>query len=330
MLSRVADNLYWMSRYLERVEHTARLIDVPLHQMLDQHTEEEYPRWQRLRVSLRAPEAAGGVDNAYSIMKSFTFDASNTASIMHYITAARENAQQVRELISSEMWEQINRLFLQIKHASIDEVWYIEPHAFLSSVKEGVQLFQGITDATMNHSEGWHFIHLGHFIERAFATATLLDVHFQNFFDTEQEDIQDAINHLNYSGWVGLLRSCASFEAYCKVYTAAHIQPESIAEFLLLNQESPRSIRFAAGMIQSALRSIAEATHTRHAGRVERLAGRFRSGLEYDQVEDVIHDMHAYLENIRRQCTQIHNAIFQVYITYPIDIALSERGAAQA
>ncbi|HTD18505.1 MAG TPA: alpha-E domain-containing protein, partial [Ktedonobacteraceae bacterium] len=178
--------------------------------------------------------------------------------------------------------------------------------------------------------EGWHFIHLGHFIERAFATATLLDVHFQNFFDTEQEDIQDAINHLNYSGWVGLLRSCASFEAYCKVYTAAHIQPESIAEFLLLNQESPRSIRFAAGMIQSALRSIAEATHTRHAGRVERLAGRFRSGLEYDQVEDVIHDMHAYLENIRRQCTQIHKAIFQVYIIYPIDIALSERGAAQA
>ncbi len=330
MLSRVADNLYWMSRYLERVEHTARLIDVPLHQMLDQHVEDEYPFWQRLRASLQAATAAAGVDNAYNIMKSFTLDASNTASIVHSITAARENAQQVRELISSEMWEQVNRLFLQIRHASLDEVWDTEPHAFLASVKEGVQLFAGITDATMNHSEGWHFIRLGHFIERASATAALLDVHFQDFFDDEHEDIQDAINQLNYAGWLGLLRSCASFEAYCKVYTAARIEPGTIAEFLLFNKESPRSIRFAARQILSALRSIADATRTRYSARVERLAGRFSSGLEYDQVEDVICDMHAYLENIRRQCSQIHNAIYQVYIVYPIDVAMTDRGAAQA
>jgi uncharacterized alpha-E superfamily protein len=330
MLSRVADNLYWMSRYLERVEHTARLIDVPLHQMLDQEIEDEHPRWQRLRTSLHIPGSAENVDNAYTIMRSFTFDASNSASILHSITAARENAQQVRELISSEMWEQINRLFLQIKRTSIDDVWYSEPHAFLSGVKEGVQLFQGITDATMNHSEGWHFIRLGHFIERASSTATLLDAHFQDFFDDEQDKVQDAIYNQHYLSWVGLLRSCASFETYCKVYSAAFIRPRSIAEFLLLNEESPRSIRFAAAQIQSALRSIAEATYSRHATRVERLAGRLRSGLDYDQVEDVIDDMHAYLENIRRQCAQIHNAIYQVYIIYPIEAALTGRGASQS
>lgn len=332
MLSRVADNLYWMSRYLERVIHTARLIDVNLHQRLDQTMEDEQIRWQRLRASLRAaiPDSGEG-DSAYSITKSLTLDTSNNVSIVHSLSAARENARQVRELISSEMWEQINRLYLEITHTTMDEMWYTEPHKFLANVKDGVNLFRGITDATMNHSEGWHFISLGRYIERASATATLLDVHFQAFYDPEQEeDLRNAINHLNYLGWVGLLRSCAAFEAYCKVYTAAYIRPESIAEFLLFNPESPRSLRFSSRMIQSSLQAVAKATGTRYSGRVERLAGRFRSIFEYDQVEDMINSTHSYLENVQRQCTQINNAIYQVYIVYPIDVALPERGAAQA
>jgi uncharacterized alpha-E superfamily protein len=332
MLSRVADNLYWMSRYLERVIHTTRLIDVNLHQRLDQTMEDEQIRWQRLRASLHAtiPDSEEG-DSAYNITRSLTFDASDNVSIVHSISAARENARQVRELISSEMWEQINRLYLEITHTTIDDIWYTEPHKFFANVKDGVNLFRGITDATMNHSEGWHFISLGRYIERASATATLLDVHFQAFFNPEQEeDPLNGLDHQNYLGWVGLLRSCTAFEAYCKVYTAAHIRPESIAEFLLFNPESPRSLRFASRMIQSSLQAIAKATGTRYAGRVERLAGRFRSIFEYDQVEDMIHSTHSYLENVQRQCTQINNAIYQVYIVYPIDVALPERGAAQA
>jgi uncharacterized alpha-E superfamily protein len=329
MLSRVADNLYWMSRYLERAEHTARLLDVNLHQMLDQNTEEEEPlRWQRLRTSVHALEETSTVDTAYSMTESFTFNVENSASILYAIGAARENARQVRELISSEMWEQVNRLYLQIKQTNIDEVWYTEPHTFLASVKEGVQLFQGVTDATTNHSEGWHFLGLGIFMERAIATARLLDVHFQAFFDEELADIHAVIDHLHYAEWVGILRSCASFEAYCKVYKAAYIHPESIAEFLLFNPESPRSIRFAAGQIQHSLQAIGRTTNMRYAGRVERLAGRLRAALEYDQIEDVIHNMHAYLENIQRQCSQLHNALYQVYIMYPIDAALTERGTA--
>jgi len=330
MLSRVADTLYWMSRYLERAEHTARLIDVNLHQMLDHSTAEEQPRWQRLRASLSAPMAESDIDTAYRITESFTFETSNTASIGYAIAAARENARQVRELISSEMWEQLNRLYLQIKQTSINELWYAKPHAFFSSVKEGVQLFQGITDSTMNHNEGWYFIRVGRFIERASSTAALLDVHFQAFFTNEETDMQATSDHLHYQGWVELLRSCASFEAYCKVYTAAHIQPEKIIEFLLFNLESPRSISFATGMLQSAFQSIARSTHIRRTGRVERLAGRFRAGLEYDQVGDLLQDVHAYLQNIQRQCTQIHDALYQTYMAYPIDVALTERTSAQA
>lgn len=330
MLSRVADTLYWMSRYLERAEQTARLIDVTLHQMLDHTAAEEQPRWQRLRASLHAPTTNEVSDTAYSITHSFTFETSNAASIGYAIAAARENARQVRELISSEMWEQLNRLYLQLKQTSINELWYAKPHAFFTSVKEGVQLFQGITDATMNQSEGWHFMRVGRFIERASATAALLDVHFQAFFNNEQTDAQEASHSAHYQGWVELLRSCTSFEAYCKVYTAAHIEPKRIAEFLLFNLESPRSICFAAGMLQTALQAIARSTQVRRSGRVDRLAGRFRAGLEYDQVEDVIQDVHAYLTNIQRQCTQIHNALYETYMSYPIDVALTERTSMQA
>lgn len=327
MLSRVADNLYWMSRYLERAEHTARLIDVNLDQRLDQTAEDTNQRWERLLASLHIPPVENEMNDAYSITEALTIDASNDSSIVSCIATARENARQVREQISSEMWEQLNRLFLQIKHTSMEDVWYAEPHDFLTSVKEGVHLFQGITDATMSHSEGWHFIYVGRFIERASATAALLDVHFRALLQGQENDTSVP---LDYLGWVGLLRSCAAFEAYCKVYTAT-IQPNSIAEFLLLNAEFPRSVRFAASMNQAALQAIAKSTNIRNAGRAERLAGRLRAALDYDQIEEIMYsDMHAYLENIQRQCTQIHTAIHHVYIAYPIDVALTSRGASQA
>jgi uncharacterized alpha-E superfamily protein len=326
MLSRVADSLYWMSRFLERAEHTARLIDVHLNQMLDQAGGDANLRWQRLLRSLRTAQPAEEAD-AYSVTRSLTFDETNTSSIVSCIASARENARQVREQISSEMWVQLNRLFLQVKETSMEQIWHAEPHKFLNGVKEETYLFQGITDATMSHSEGWHFIRVGRFLERATATAALLDTHFSVFL-TEQTGYES--EPLDYLSWVELLRSCASFEAYCKVYTAA-LRPAQIAEFLLLNAEAPRSIRFACAMMQGALQAIAKSTGVRNPGRAERLAGRLRAMLDYDQVEEILSgDIHEYLESIQRQCALIHNGIYQAYIVYPIEIALTSRGAAQA
>ncbi len=326
MLSRVADSLYWMSRYLERAEHTARLIDVHLTQMLDHAGGDAGLRWQRLLRSLRIPQPAEEVD-AYSITHILTFDEANTSSIESCIESARENARQVREQISSEMWEQLNRLFLRVKQTSMEQIWHMEPHRFLNSIKENIYLFQGITDATMSHSEGWHFIRVGRFLERATATAALLDTHFSVFL-TEQTEYES--EPLDYLSWVELLRSCASFEAYCKVYTAT-IRPAQIAEFLLLNAEAPRSIRFACAMMQGALQAIAKTTGARNQGRAERLAGRLRATLDYDQIEEILNgDIHEYLESIQRQCALIHSGIYQVYIAYPIEVALTSRGASQA
>jgi uncharacterized alpha-E superfamily protein len=318
MLSRVADNLYWMSRYLERAEHTARLIDVNLNQMLDQAPKLADRRWERLLVSLGANVPPSSEREAYSITQSLTFEATNRASIVACIAAARDNARQVREQISSEMWEQLNQFFLQIKSTAMDEIWSAGPHEFFRSVKEGAHLFQGTTDATMRHGEGWQFIQCGRFIERAGATALLLDAHFNAHFAAQQ----NGATALDYFDWVGLLKSCTAFEAYSKVYTA-ELQPDRIAEFLLLDAEFPRSVRFAADRVQSTLKEISRATGARNAIRADRLAGRLCASLDYAQVDEIMADsMHTYLENVQRQCSQIHNAIYQIYIGYEIDTAI--------
>jgi uncharacterized alpha-E superfamily protein len=318
MLSRVADSLYWTSRYLERAEHCARLIDVHLNMMLDQSSLSTDQRWQQVAVSLGAKLPEGSRNDAHSISRALTFDMTNRSSIVACIIAARENARQVREQISSEMWEQLNRLFHQVRRAGIDELWESQPLEFLYAVREGAHLFQGLTDSTMSHGEGWQFIQVGRFLERASATAILLDVHFSE----HSASLHEVAGHVEHIEWIALLKSCTAFEAYCKVYTA-DLSPVRIAEFLILNPEFPHSIRFAADMLHAALDSIAEASPTRKAGRVEKLTGKVRASLSFSHIDEILSGgIHPYLDNIQRQCGQIHSAVNQVYITYPIQSAL--------
>ena len=320
MLSRVAESLYWMSRYLERAEHTARLLDLNLNLMLDQAPDPDGLRWPRLLESLRVTLPANAKTDAYSVAQALTFDAKNKASIIACMSAARENARQVREQISSEMWEELNQLFLQTKRAR--RKWKATPHLFFRGVKEGAHLFQGITDSTLSHSEGWHFIQAGRFIERASATAALLEAHVAELFEPSDSEVE----HSDYLDMVGLLKSCTAFEAYCKVYTA-DLNPERIAEFLLLNPEFPRSVRFAAEMIQTALGAIGELAETRKNGRANRLSGRLRAALSFSQIDEIMGGgLRPYLNDIKRQCAQIHTALYQQYVSYPIEAALRSDG----
>ena len=322
MLSRVAESLYWMSRYLERAEHTARLLDLNLNLMLDQAPDPDSLRWPRLLESLMVTLPAGSKTDPYSVTQTLTFDTKNKASIIACMSAARENARQVREQISSEMWEELNQLFLQIKRAGSGKEWQATPHLFFRGVKEGVHLFQGITDSTLSHSEGWYFIQAGRFIERAYATAMLLEAHVGELFELDEPETERS----DYLDMVGLLKSCTAFEAYCKVYTA-DLNPERIAEFLLLNSEFPRSVRFAAEMIQTALNAIAELSETRKSGRANRLAGRLRAALSFGQIDEIMGGgLRPYLHDIQRQCTQIHTAIYQQFVSYPIEAALGAEG----
>ncbi|MFV9503466.1 MAG: alpha-E domain-containing protein [Oscillochloridaceae bacterium umkhey_bin13] len=316
MLSRVADSLYWMSRYLERAEHTARVLAVGLTQTLDHTPEATRVRWVRLHEALNASPPTSA--DSYAISKALTFDTRNSNTIVSCVALARENARQVREQISSEMWEELNRLYLRVRSASADAIWQTEPIEFYQAVKKGSHLFQGITDATMSHGEGWFFIQVGRYLERAGATARLLDAYFRPFLN----DPSDQSSLLEFNDWVALLKCATAFEAYCKVYTA-DVQPARVAEYLLLDAELPRSVRFAADRIQRGLHAIAQSTGSRGGGRAERLAGRLRAALDYGQMDEILaDDMHAYLENVRRQCGGIHDAIYKTYVAYPVEMAL--------
>jgi uncharacterized alpha-E superfamily protein len=316
MLSRVADSLYWMSRYLERAEHTARLIGVHLTLSLDQ-AGAGAQRWRRMLASLRAEHVAG--EDAFGYARSLTFDMQHEGSVVACIAQARENARQVREQISTEMWEQINRLYLTVRAADALRAWDDEPLRFYQAVKEGAQLFQGVTDSTMTHGEGWRYISLGRYLERAMSLAALLDVHCGSF----PQGRQRAMTTDEYFEWLGLLKSCTAWEAYCKVYSA-DLLPDCIVEFLLLNNAFPHSVHFAIERVQHALDAIADLTGTRKQGRVHRLAGRLLAQLSYAQIDEVLseNNLHTYLREVQESCGAIHDGIYAAYVAYAVEAAL--------
>jgi uncharacterized alpha-E superfamily protein len=293
LLSRVADGLYWIGRYLERAEHIARMVDVRLDPGIGRE---------------------GAVESDFRRM---LFDMDGGQSVAFCVAAARDNARQVREEISSEMWEQVNGLHLRLRQSSADGVWAMRPHYVARTVVEGVHLFHGITDSTMGHGEGWQCLRLGRFLERAAATSALLTPHFND--ETIRSGGMIGTDHIE---WVRLLRSCSAFEAYCRQYTA-DLRPDRIAEFLLLNAEFPRSVRFAAARVEGALNAIALSAGRGSGGRAERLAGRLHASLDYGQVDEILSDdPQSYVDGIGRQCIQVHAAFYQTYVTYPIESAL--------
>jgi uncharacterized alpha-E superfamily protein len=310
LLSRAADSLYWLSRYLERAEHTARLLDVRLDLGLDRAAN----AWDfsRLFAALRVSTPLGAAANPGALIDALVFDPDVPESVLACVTAARENARQVREEISSDMWRQLNALFLRLKEVRSEGTWSTRPHYICRLVIDGVHLFTGVTDSTMAHGEGWQYLQLGRYLERAGATAALVDLNFR-------DPVRLPPNHVE---WVGLLRSCSALEAYCRFYTA-DLRPEQIAEFLLLNPEFPRSVRFSAAFVESALRTIAQLAGRGTGGRADRLAGRLHALLDYGQVDEILNDdPHAYLDSIGRYCAQVHTAAYQSYVSYPIESAL--------
>lgn len=317
LLSKVANNLYWMSRYLERAEQVARLLDVHMNLALDaaSPSAQQQRRAQVLLIlHLEAPE--GDFDD-YALVKSLAFDRHNPSSIVSCIAVARENAQQVRELISTEMWMKLNRLYLDVRQIDHEQTWDAQPHEFFLMVEDGSQLFQGVTDATMNHNEGWHFIQLGRFLERAIATAHALDIHYQSL--PPQRDYKLA--QQDYFEWLGLLKSFCAFEAYCKVH-GADLRSDRILDFVLFNPEFPRSVRFCVDSVFNALMAIADVTMVHKNSRVNKLTGSLRSALRYDEVTEVLGSLHEYLMNITRRCSQIHDVVYETYIYRPIETAV--------
>ena len=321
LLSRVADALYWIGRYLERAEHVSRVIDVRLDLGLDRRAGGGWD-FAALYTSLglTGPEAPPATPT--ELVDRSIFDLANRESVVACVISARENARQVREEISSDMWEHLNGLFLRLKEARAEGTWNTRPHYLSRLIIEGVHLFQGITDSTMGHGEGWQFLQIGRFLERAGATAELIDFHFRDEAISAAPATAAIPSPRTQIALAGLLRSCSALESYCRVYTA-NLRADQIAEFLLLNSDFPHSVRFAAECVESSLGLVAQHSPRGLGGRVERLAGRLHASLDYGQVDEILSDNpHRFLDGIARQCQQIHNAVHQTYIAYPIETAI--------
>ena len=319
MLSRVADSLYWMSRYLERAEHTTRLLDVNLNLMLDESSTISEYRWLRVLHALGHPHELEWEGDPFALTRTLTFDVTHKASIVSCIISARENSRHVREQISTEMWQRLNSLYLLVTRPGIEAEMEGQTTEFLQIVTEAIHQFQGITDSTMSHGEGWQFIQVGRFIERATATAMLLEAYNDDLF-AHPERIPEGNEYLE---WMGLLRSATAFEAYCKVYTA-DLTADRILEFLLLDEQFPHSLRFAIDSMQHALEAIQLESGKSRVDPLHRLGGRLQSRLSFSSIDDILEqDVVSVLRNIQLQCRSIHSTIYELYVDYSIQTALA-------
>ena len=308
MLSRVADSLYWMSRYFERADNCARVIDATHSLMLSRALVGVDQRWYRALTCMGMPPDACDEDPQDAIGR-LAIDAGNRSSIVACVAGARENASQVREEISSEMWEQLNRLFHEVTRAEIEPQDDIAVMRLVSAVREGSYSFYGVTETTMSHGEGWRFVQLGKFTERACAVSLLLDAYFST--DGQADDLD----------WVALLASCAAFDSYCKVFTA-DLQPTRIAKFLLVHPDFPYSVRYSVERMHESLEAIIAQSPTRQRARIERAIGRLRASLAYTPVSELLSgDLHAFLNGVLDQCRVLHAAVHEAYIDYPIEVA---------
>lgn len=315
MLSRVANSIYWMSRTLERAENVARFIDVNLNLMLDTDVVGN-SQWEPLVMTSGDRALFGKLyreANKDSVMRFLTFDRSNPNSICSCVLAARENARSIREIISSEMWEQANRFYMLVRDAAETNTIFKNPHDFYTDVKMASHLFDGIADATMSHNEPWHFLRLGKMLERADKTSRILDVKYY-FLLPNLYGVGSAIDGVQ---WAALLRSASSFEMYRK--RRRRITPERVADFLILDRHFPRSIIYCVSRAEESLRAITGTAYSFFSNPPERLLGQLTSSLNYSSIEEIMSDgLHEFLDSIQLRLNRIDDAISESFFGLPI------------
>jgi len=315
MLSRVADSCFWLSRYLERAETTARVLDVNMQLMLDNEdqnpsTVQQY--WQPILATLEDQELFSELYDSITpdaVMDFVTFEKKNPSSILACIASARENARTVREQISSEMWEQLNRTHLYLRDGPAKADFQDSPIDFYRRLVDRLHSFQGTTDATMTHGEGWDFLQMGKYLERADSTSRVLDIKYHILLPTGERIGGD----VDITQWMAVLRSCSAMEAYLKVYVG-QVSGWQVAEFLILHDEFPRSIRFCIDKFDEALHRISGCDPSHFSNDVERLSGMLRSNLDYTTIGNIFKNgLHQYLDQTQLRVIEIADTLAKTY-----------------
>lgn len=313
MLSRVANSVYWMSRYIERAENVARFIDVNMNLMLDLPSEDASQWWPVVMTTgdeQAYHERFGEDRSAENVLQFLVFDTTNPNSILSCALAARENARSVRQSISSEMWEIVNRFYLMVRRAWSTSDLMDAPHEFLTDVRTASHLFVGLTENTLAQDEIWHWVRLGRLIERADKTSRIVDVKY--YFILPQVDyVGMPYDNLH---WAALLKSATAFEMYRRKYR--RIAPGWVAEFLVLDREFPRSIRSCIIKAQESLHAISGSPIGTFSNPAEQRLGRLRSDIDFARIDEIISTgLHEFLDNFQTRLNTVGEAIYDTFVS---------------
>ncbi len=295
MLSRIAESLFWIGRYIERGDGTARILDVHLQLLLEDPWMPEDRACHALLNLMGAPVDEERRLTRRDVLAILAIDRTQPSSIAYSLIAARENARRAREIVGTELWECLNTTRARIPRSVSNE----RVHEFFAWVRERTALAVGIIESATSRDEAWHFFTLGRSLERADMTARLLTTH--------------ALTGAAGPSWTTILRSCGGYEAYLRTYRGVPSE-RNAAEFLAVDRLFPRSILFAVSRAETCLRQL-EPRETRVgvADRALRVLGQIRSELEFRPIAEILDDLAVHMESVQAATSAASEGIRQRY-----------------
>ena len=317
MLSRTAESLYWIGRYLERVQDLARAVDIAFQSRLEQpRKRDERADWEallRIGGEHRRFADAGAAPDPRTVARFMIFDLDNPNSIQACLRTARDNANGMRDRITSEMWEVLNTFYMWLRERSGRHEKDLENlHALCTEIKDRCFLFQGTAQGTMVHDDGWQFFRVGQFLERATITARTLEMRFPLLL----ADTTAGSHSLNQ--WIWLLRSLSGYESYSKAFHMG-LRPQWVLEFLIYDRQFPRSIQYSVSSAQSSLFRIPDDPTARGGNHAKRVLGSFQATLAYGDRSELTNDrLYPFLKDIQARCADVSTQLKKTYFTYEV------------
>jgi uncharacterized alpha-E superfamily protein len=316
MLSRDADSMYWLSRYIERAEHVARLLMVNSNLLMDvgdlaPHLQAR--QWRSILETMRLDELPPSRESLASrILLHMTFNADNPSSLVSCLNRARENARSIRENISGEMWESVNALYWSICAEDTRVRFEESAEEIFRSVMSGSMLFQGLTDQTLSHDQRWLFMQLGKYFERIDVTCRVIETKF-NILRSAESKLEPALRNIH---WMAVLRSCSSLETYQRSFVG-DMEPMRVAGFLILQRSFPRSIRYCVEQAYECSAEMRAGISAAAIDPAERILGRLRAELEYAEMTEVLAvGLPAYLRRIQAEIADASMAVQRAYFLH--------------
>ena len=316
MLSRSAQSLYWMGRYLERADHVSRLLRLQSEALVDRPIREIHFGWNRIYSSIRRDPPGGRADlfgdeefvlaDSFTLADDLTFERSNPCSVLSCIAMGRENARQQRHCISPEVWTHLNSVYLRLHQQDLAEIWRFEPRSFYANIQSEINTFSGLAESTMYHDEGWTFLQLGRNVERAQWASSLI---------LSQMEISRDVEVVYETDWVSLLRVFHALEVYNHSYSA-EVVPDQIIDLLVSDPLLPDSLSRSINTMSEEIETVGRGPR-RHSNRaVHRLAGRLASVINNEWPDS--EDKEAILQEVDEYTGELHHLVTAAYFEYPI------------